>query len=206
MKSVALQKQTGMTLLEVLIATAILTIISAMAFLSIDNMVKAKITLNEHTEQLNQANLAFYWLQNDLQFAVSSEQYGLTEAEFIGNMQSFTLTRFKGQTATSTRISNNQTSIDQPLQKVSWYVRDQQLVRAVLPAHSAGYGENGQARALLPIESFACSYQNAAGIRSNQWPNERRENGQLPYRIQCLVVTKSGQSNEFNIIPWQKIW
>ncbi len=206
MKSPTLIKQMGMTLLEVLIATGILTVISAMAFLSIDNMVRSKTILNQQTEQLNQTNLAFYLLQNDLQFAISSQQLGVAEAEFVGGIQSFTLTRFKRQIATSPRVEDHNAAINQPLQKVRWYIRDQQLERAVLPAHSTGYGENWQTRTLLPIESFNCSYQNAAGVSSNQWPNEGGENGMLPNSIQCLVVTESGQANEFNVVPWEKIW
>lgn len=201
-----LSQQQGMTLLEVLIATAILTIISALAFLSIDNMVKAKTTLNEHTEQLNLANLTYFLLQNDLQFAVSSQQSGIAEAEFVGNAQDFTLIRFKGQTATSSRISQSNKQLNQPLQKVRWYINDQHLTRAVMSAHEVGYGQSWQQRQLLKVKTFSCAYQNAAGNFDNQWPKQAHETALLPKSIQCLITTADDGVTEFNVTPWQQIW
>ncbi|MCB1582349.1 MAG: prepilin-type N-terminal cleavage/methylation domain-containing protein [Xanthomonadales bacterium] len=206
MKVLATRKQTGMTLLEVLIATAILTIISAMAFLSIDNMVKARATLNQHTRQLNENNLAFYLFQNDLQYAISSQQFNLPEAEFIGSAQGFTLIQFRSQTATSPRIQNNQQTITQPLQKIRWYVNNRQLTRTVQPLHSSGYGRREQSRSLLAVDTFSCNYLDVAGNSYNQWPNQSSENSTLPSKVQCLITTDNGLIHEFSIIPWQQIW
>lgn len=206
MKPGSVKLQSGMTLLEVLIATSILAVISAMAFLSIDNMVKAKTTLNANTEQLNQINLALYLIQNDLQFAFSSQQNNLTEAEFTGDGRSFTLLQHKGQTVTSLRIEQSRDSANQPLQKVRWYVNNQQLIRAVLPAHNVGYGSGWQQRPLLAVSEFNCVYINDAGSRSGQWPNSSFENAVLPRSIQCLITTESDMEFEINITPWQKIW
>jgi type II secretion system protein J len=207
MKNHARKLQSGMTLLEVLIATSILAVISALAFLSIDNMVKAKSTLNEHTEQLNRVNLALYLLQNDLQFAYSSQQNGLLEAEFTGNSQGFTLLQHKGQTVTSPRIERSPQSISQPLQKVRWHINSQQLVRSVLPAYSVNSGTSSwQPQPLLEVSRFSCAYINDAGNRSGQWPNSSFENALLPRSIQCLITTESDMDYEINITPWQKIW
>lgn len=206
MKHSSLLQQGGMTLLEVLVATGILAIMSAMAFISIDNMVRSKTTLKEHTKQLNQTNLAFYLLQNDLQFAVSSQQLNLLKPEFVGAAQSFSLLKYKDQMATSSRIEQAQPTVVQPIQKIRWYVRDNHLVRAIQPAHaSQGFGQ-WQERKLLLIKSFSCSYRNLVGLDLSHWPNNQSENNKLPRTIQCLVVSATGLETELQVTPWQSIW
>ena len=194
-----------MTLLEVLIAVSILTVISALAFISIDNMVKAKSALNEHTEQLNQANLTYYLLQNDMQFAVSSQNSQLQEAEFVGNAQGFSLLQYKGQMVSSDRIEQARQLLNQPLQQVRWYIRNNQLWRSVTPSHHNGYSPNGQERPMLKVKTFSCSYTDDAGNNHSQWPNNEFENSRLPTIIRCLLETDRGLVSEFNLTPWQKI-
>ncbi len=195
-----------MTLLEVLVATGILAVISTMAFISIDNMVRSKATLSEHTKQLNQTNLAYYLLQNDLQFAVSSQQLSLQAAEFKGTAQSFSLLKFKDQIATSPRIEQTHSGVSQPIQRVRWYLRDQYLFRAVQPAHASHQIGHWQERQVLAIESFNCSYRNVVGVDLNSWPNTANENSQLPQSIQCLIVSSDGLETELQVSPWQSIW
>ncbi len=206
MNHLSLKQQSGMTLLEVLVATGILAVISVMAFISIDNMARSKSILNEHTQQLNQTNLAYYLLQNDLQFAVSSQQLNLQNPEFIGGSQNLSLLKFKDQIANSSRIEKFQSSVVQPIQRIRWYVRDQHLVRAVQPAHATVGAGNWQERKLLPIQSFSCSYRNLVGMDLNEWPNSQSENSTLPETIQCVIVSAAGLETDLQVAPWQSIW
>jgi len=206
MNRLSLQQQAGMTLLEVLVATGILAIISVMAFVSIDNMVRAKTILNEHTRQLNQSNLAFYLLQNDLQFAVSSQQLNLQQAEFSGNSQSFSLIKFQDQIATSSRIEQAHSTTVHPLQRVRWFLRDNHLYRAVQAAHATQNLGQWQERKLLKVKSFNCNYKDLVGSDLNQWPNDQTQNSQLPKSIQCLIVSAAGLETNLLVTPWQSLW
>ena len=198
-------KQTGMTLLEVLVATTILTILSALAFVSIDNMVNAKALIKIHTDQLNQDNLGFYQLQNDLQFAVSDRQQNLIASEFVGSTQGFSLLRYQSPTATSTRIEQSQVANFNSLKRVKWYLKGQHLIRASQSAYGVINGQNWQERSYLDVNSFHCQYSNEAGVKTGQWPNSPIENSRLPKMIECYLISTSGLETEFKVVPWQQI-
>ncbi len=202
----SLHKQAGMTLLEVLVATGILAVISSLAFISIDNMVRSKSLLSEHTDQLNQHNLAFFLLQNDLQFAVSSQQLNVSKPEFVGSSQSFSLLKFQDKQASSSRIDQAQSNLIQPVQRIRWYVKNKFLVRAVQASYVPQSQLNWQERNMMAVQSFSCSYRNQVGIDSSSWPNTQTDNSQLPQTTQCLIVTEDGSESTLQITPWQVLW
>jgi type II secretion system protein J len=199
--------QMGMTLLELLVATGILAVISTMAFMSIDNLIRSKAILDEHSNQLNQTNLAYYLMQNDLQFAVSNQQLNLQIPEFTGATQNFSLLKFTDQVARSSRIETTpQSRRQQPLQRIRWYVRDEYLVRSVQPAHSNQGQTNWQEMKLLPINSLNCRYKNQVGIETSSWPNSTAENSALPQSIQCSITSAEGLQTDLQVTPWKSIW
>ncbi len=200
-------KQQGMTLLEVLIATAILAIISAMAFLSLDNMAKSKQSLDDKTLELNQFNLAQYMFQNDLQMAISSEIIlGSTEKiDFIGNSQSMNFWRFQKDQVTSGRETRARQDLPQPMIRVKWYIRNQQWFRATQSALSPLNSNQWLEQPMLELASMNCSYQSRSGILQSTWPNSRLENSQLPELINCQLQNKHNQRSVLKIIPWQNV-
>jgi len=204
MKSLA--KQSGMTLLEVLVATSILAVISAMAFLTIDNMVRAKTSLKEHTDALNQQNRALFVLQNDLQMAVSSQQLGVPNAEFIADSRSISLLRYKNELAISSKIQGTQVQDQTVMRRVKWYVRDKHLIRAVQPAHQNIQFDSKQEQVLIDVKGFICDYIGDSGDTVNRWPNSLRENSQVPRVIRCTLVTQNDQTSVIKVTPWQAIW
>jgi prepilin-type N-terminal cleavage/methylation domain-containing protein len=153
MNQKSLAKQIGMTLLEVLVATTILTILSALAFVSIDNMVNAKALIKLHTDQLNQDTLGFYQIQNDLQFAVSDRQLNIINPEFIGSSQGFSLLRYQSPAATSSRIEQSQVTVFNSLKRVKWYLKGQHLIRASQSAYGIDNGVNWQERSYYIVNT-----------------------------------------------------
>ncbi len=207
-----LQTQYGMTLLEVLVATAILVIISSMAFLSIDNLASAKQYLDEKNKSLNQENLAYYLFQNDLQMAIASEQLinNLPQGEFIANSQSITLLKYKSPTApvklSSNRMRNSKLNDSlSPLLRVRWYVRNNTWYRATQAGVASLTDNRWQERVMLEVTRFSCGYQNVTGQTQPIWPNEQRQFSQLPQQISCEVENTHGQISKFNVVPLQKI-
>jgi len=205
-------KQTGFTLLEVLVATSILAVISSMAFLSLDTLVKSKQSLQQVTAELNQFNLVQFQLQNDIQMAISTNQALSTipEPEFIANSQSFTLLRYRKATVPNqrNRMSNNQPTglnlTDQRLIRVRWYVRNNQWIRASQSAASPLRSNQWLERPMLELNSLNCSYQNSSGLMQSIWPNSQTQNAQLPDIVNCQVQLANDRESILKLVPWQR--
>ncbi len=206
-------KQQGMTLLELLVATGILAVISSMAFLSIDTLIKSKASLQLVTEELNQFNLAQFQLQNDIQMAITSNQVSAvtTAPEFIANTQSITLLRYRNNTVVNTRAQRS--TVSQPthitnkssgLIRVRWYVRNDQWFRAIQSAASPLNSNQWQERPMLSLESLNCSYLDLNGIERSIWPNSQLQNSQLPEMVSCQVIQDNGQKSVLKLVPWQR--
>ena len=205
-------KQSGMTLLEVLVATGILVVISSMAFLSLDTLVKSKQSLQQVTQELNQFNLAQFQLQNDIQMAITTNQTLaiVPSPEFIANSQSITLLRYRKATVPLQRnsLSNNQQSrqgvANQRLIRVRWYVRNNQWFRSTQSAASPLRSNQWQERPMLDLKSLSCSYQNPAGSLQSIWPNSQTQNAQLPEMVNCQVQLANDRESVLKLVPWQR--
>lgn len=202
--------QKGMTLLEVLVATGILAIISGMAFMSLNNLASSKQALDEKNATLNQENLTHYLLQNDLQMSISSQQLnnGLKQGEFIANSQSIILLKFKTASAPviQTGNQNRNRSLNNPVIRVKWYVRNNMLYRATQSAAAPLSNINiWQERPMIEVDRFNCVFQNVSGQSQAEWPLEQRQFSQLPQMINCEMQGKQGLNHIFEIVPWQQL-
>ncbi len=208
-------KQQGMTLLEVLVATSILAVIASLAFVSLDNLVRSKQTLDEKTQTLNQANLAQFMLQTDLQMAIAGNLPLRTTAnpDFVGSSQGFTLVRYRNATVPSGRGKNGSTNagnrtaqpFNQPLIRVRWYMRNNQWFRATQNAFSPANSNQWVERPMMTLASLNCNYQSVSGVVQPNWPNSQLDQGQLPEIISCQLQDDGGQSSLIKIVPWQKM-
>ncbi len=209
------KNQSGMTLLEVLVATSILAVIASLAFVSLDNLAGSKQTLDAKTKQLNQANLAQYILQTDLQMAVGSVAPlpSNTPNEFVGSSQGFSLVRYRNALVQSGRSSKRQTSQytrgsqlqDQPMIRVRWYMRNNQWFRATQSAFSPVNSNQWSERPMMTLKSLNCSYQNVAGLIQPSWPNSPIEQGKLPELISCQIHSDEDLKSVIKVVPWQKM-
>ncbi len=212
LRSNQVMKQKGMTLLEVLVATGILAVISSMAFLSIDTLVKSKASLQTVNEELNHFNLAQFQLQNDIQMAITSQRISVaaTSPEFIANTQSMTLLRYQNNTVANSRIlrsnvsQNLRNNKDSGLIRVKWFVRNDQWYRATQNASSPLSSNQWQERPMLSLQSLNCTYLDLKGVEQSIWPNSQVQNSQLPEMISCQVIQENGQKSILKLVPWQR--
>lgn len=201
-----IKAQQGMTLLEVLVATAILAIISGMAFMSLNNLANSKQALDVKNKSMNQQNLIQYLLQNDLQMSVSSQQVNnqLKQGEFIANSQSITLLKYKSPQAPVNQSRND--NYGNSLLRVRWFVRNKTLFRATQSAAAPLSNYNlWQERPMIEVDRFNCVFQNVTGQAQTVWPADQRQFSQLPQMISCELETTEGLNTLLKVVPWQQL-
>lgn len=120
-------RQSGFTLLELLVAIGIFALMAAMAYGGLNNLLKNSQITDEHAARLTQLQTSFLWLGRDIeqianrrirdeygdsQLALSSTEVGLYQLEF---------TRGGWRNPVGRARSN--------LQRVAYSVRENQLIR-----------------------------------------------------------------------------
>lgn len=121
-------RQSGFTLLEVLVTLAIFGLLSVLAYGSLNAVLKGQQATEEHASRLAQLQKSFLWLGRDIEQAVNRpirDEYGDRQdaitGEAIGRYQ-LELTRAGWRNPAGRARSN--------LQRVAYGVRDEKLIRA----------------------------------------------------------------------------
>jgi prepilin-type N-terminal cleavage/methylation domain-containing protein len=204
-----LHQQRGMTLLELLVAAAVMAVLAGLAFMGLDNMATAKRVIDEQNRTLNQQNLALFWLQSDLQLATVHPNPLITpaQAEFSGDSQGFSLLRFQSPTVSSGRNDRRQVASNDAhgLVRVRWYVRNNQWYRATQSAFAPPNSNQWLERPMLALRTVNCQYLNLTGQLQPVWPQGANQGSQLPQRISCGLTDDAGQNSVLNVVPWQHL-
>ncbi|MFC3194375.1 type II secretion system protein J [Marinicella sediminis] len=201
-----IQHQSGMTLIELLIATGILAVLAGLAFISLDNLIRSKQTIDQHSKQLNQYRRVLYMLQDDLQLAVTSQQSATSQAEFLGEPQRITLNKYQVPQATSIHAEQALGQFRQQLRTINWQFINGALYRTDSPAHSAAQVNAFDGQKMLELNRFYCEYNNDVGLGVSRWPASPAQNSRLPGTVICQLEFKDGTSTELLVTPWQSIW
>ncbi len=125
--SIKVRRQSGFTLLELLVAIGIFALMAAMAYGGLNNLIKNRQATDEHAARLTQLQTSFLWLGRDIEQTVNRrirDEYGdsqlaLSSAE-VGLYQ-LELTRGGWRNPVGRARSN--------LQRVAYSVRENQLIR-----------------------------------------------------------------------------
>ncbi len=208
LKGQSFQQQSGMTLLELLVATAILSIISVMAFLSLNSLTTAKAGMEAATLRINENRLALTLFSQDIKMAVSSRSRNLDnrDAEFVGEPNLVRLQRFNPAQAVPTRFSRQQNNPDQDIVlEVRWMVRNKQWYRATRSALSSEYAP-WQERLMMPLEQMRCQYRNQGGQLLNRWPADNYQAVEVPQAVHCRLWSIDKRQSELIMTPWQNLW
>ena len=195
-----------MTLLEVLVATGILALISGLAFVSLDNLIRSKQSLQEANEAINQFNLTIFQLQSDVKLAVGHESPLVPSPwpEFSGDSQSISLHRFASASVPVTRSRQQTNSQSQPLQRIRWAVRNGQLIRSSQSAAAPQNSNQWVERPMMAVKTFHCSYHGLTGQSQPRWPGAESQNNQLPEWLVCELTTADDQRSVLHLTPMQR--
>ncbi|MCF6300445.1 MAG: prepilin-type N-terminal cleavage/methylation domain-containing protein [Proteobacteria bacterium] len=195
--------QQGMTLLEILLATALISIVATMAFVGLNSLIEARLATDERSDKINRLNLTLQMMRTDVQYAMTSLLDGqaraqLAAAEFTGANNGFTLQRYHRKL-----LKNNESSNNGDVIQVKWHLRGKKLLRSTQSVLTPAYRYQWQDREMIELERFSCSYIGQNGLSVFSWPQTILDRSQLPTSIKCQLQTTKQQTTELIMFPMQ---
>jgi len=121
------KRQSGFTLLELLVALGIFALLAAMAYSGLNSVMSARQITTQHAERLSQLQMAFLWLGRDIEQAIDRSirnEYAEVRPAMLGvetGRYQLELTRTGWRNPAGRARSN--------LQRVAYGLRDGNLLR-----------------------------------------------------------------------------
>lgn len=166
-------KQSGMTLLEVLVAMTLMVIISAISYASLNGLIDAKIHTDNVAKQLRQEILTSQQLSKDIHALIYRKvknEFGATVPAVIGSYSNLKFSR-NGHV-------NPLNIFRSDLQRVHWFVKDHQLFRSTLDSLDIGSFSQWKTRKYLDkVSEFSMNFTNSRGQESRVWPRSDASEG-----------------------------
>lgn len=200
-------KQQGMTLLELLVAVALLSVIAVMAFSAIYTLTGAKQQMDEKITDLNQENMVFSLFSDDIKMAIGQQETVNTADSlgFSGEPQALRLQRFNPYQAVPRQgLVNHLKQHPATVLDVRWFVRNKMWYRATRSAASTNFA-GWQEQAMLPLQQLRCQYQTMAGQLLDHWPPRQGQITALPRAVHCRTTSQHDRQSDMVITPWQQL-
>ncbi len=163
----------GFTLLEVLVAVALVAVVSTLAFLGLNALVQARAQTDIFARQWQQENRAWQWMRQDISQALprpTRDENGAGQPAFIGRPGDFQLIRlrpFSWDEGTHPPVS--------PLQKVRWYWHDKRLWRASKSPPELRAPQWQLQSVMTMANAPVFEYRDSRGRWHRQWPPAQAE-------------------------------
>lgn len=161
----------GFTLLELLVALSIFSILSVMAYAGLQTVITTKTTMQQSAERIADVQLVMMRISNDLRQAVSRkirDEYG----DFSPAMQS---KKNGDETMTWTRAGyRNPAQLTRSnIQRVAYKLEQEKLIRITWPVlDRAQDTEAMESEVISNIESIEWRYLNNGNEWLSSWPEE----------------------------------
>lgn len=164
------KKQSGFTLLELLVAIGIFALLAAMAYGGLNNVMIARKITTEHAERLSQLQMAFLWLGRDIEQAIDRpirDEYGDSRGALLGvetGQYQLELTHTGWRNPAGRARSN--------LQRVAYGVRDGNLMRIYWNVLDRAQDSQPLESVLLDgVEKLELRFLNQQNKWQNAWPS-----------------------------------
>ncbi len=204
-----MQRQSGFTLFELLVATSVFAIVSYMAYTGLMQVMNARDHTGKVEKRLSEIQMTFLYLERDLQQIVRRpirNGYGAVEGEIIGDELAdyrLALTRTGRRVPQGIERSN--------LQRVGYLLEDETLYR--MSWHVLDLAQDSEPRKqqlLADIDKVEIRFLNAQGEWKTSWnsvdtPLSQSANPQplgVPKAVAINITLKDyGEINRLFLLP-----
>lgn len=191
----------GFTLIEMLIALAIFALLSVISVVGINQMVQSETVLEANAKRLNELELAYVFLKNDLEQVIDRPvrdyRNNLMPA-FIGEAKSMFANKLFStmgirliEFTRAGQVNPLETRPLSHLQRVAYYFKDNALIRyAWLELDQASSKEPEGRIILTNVNEVYSQYVNAQGEIKDTWSQEGANNNEfaLPALVDILIA------------------
>jgi general secretion pathway protein J len=195
-----MQKHKGFTLLEILIALFIFTIVAVIMTHALHIIFESQAGTEKRSERLSELQIANLLLLRDIEQTLNRPVINGKnhhEAAFLGSNSQFSLTH-------GGESNPGGEALRSTLQRVSYSIDKKNLIREVFPVLDQVQASQSHQRVLLgSIIEGHFDYLDANGIFHNTWPPaEQTKSSSLPTAVRItLKLAGWGSFSQLYIIP-----
>lgn len=165
-------KQSGFTLLELLVAMGIFALLAAMGYGGLNNVMTARQITTQHADRLSQLQMTFLWLGRDIEQTVDRpirDEYAVEQPAMLGvetGRYQLELTRTGWRNPAERARSN--------LQRVAYGLRDGNLIRVYWAVLDRAQDSQPLESVLLDgVEKLELRFLSDTGQWQDSWPSSQ---------------------------------
>lgn len=182
-------QRSGFTLLELLVALAIFSVLSVLAYNGIESMISSKQHVEKEADRLAALQIAVTRLSRDLEQAVNRpvrNESGEEEPAFVSRFsreEELELTRTGWANPAGRRRSS--------LQRVAYGLNEGKLLRYSRPVLDQSSGQEPYSQTLLEqVDSLEARFLDHSGNWHDQWPPATPRSRDLPRAVEITLELK----------------
>lgn len=195
----------GFTLLEILIALFIFSILAMIIMNALQTVLNAQASSEKHATRLAELQIALTLLERDLDQSILrsiTNTAGATEASFMGSHESFTFTH-------GGYFNPQDKVLKSSLQRTRYQFEKNSLVKETWDALDMTHDTKSfKKRILVKILQGNFEYLDSENKFQNRWPAAQpaSNDGEFPRAVRVTITLEDlGKMSQLYVIPIQKI-
>lgn len=189
----------GFTLLEILIALFIFSIVSMIMVGALHTVFNSQSNTAKHADAITKLQIAFLLMSHDLEQTIDRQvtnAKGIAEGPFIGTHDTVTFTHAGFANPLGSQLQST-------LQRTAYSLQNESLVRSVWPVLDQTQKTLPSYRTLLhSVTELRFEYLDSKGKFQNNWPIENQQQEPIPRAIRVTITLKNwGTLTQLFLMP-----